>query len=279
MRVDKALRCWFYAAVNLTWLTAASAVPVPFPQLPPEVQKGIQAELKGGTVGEIEREEEDGKVAYTFEINRSGKSIDYTLNEAGAVVSVEVTLFETPPAVHKTIEAQIGQSAVESIDKTFEDGKVTYEVDWKSKDGAEHSFTVLEDGKLDSVQFILGETPPAIQAAITKEAAGAPVKEISKTFEDNVATYDVTVNRGGADRDFRVAENGTLESRQVLLTEVPPAAQKTIQQTIGNGKIVQIDQSFEKKMGVFPFEVEGVKDGKPFNFSVGPKGRFLGMDE
>jgi hypothetical protein len=32
-------------------------------------------------------------------------------------------------------------------------------------------------------------------------------------------------------------------------------------------------------MGVFPFEVEGRKDGKPFDFSVGPKGRFLGMDD
>jgi hypothetical protein len=27
-----------------------------------------------------------------------------------------------------------------------------------------------------------------------------------------------------------------------------------------------------------PYEVEGRKDGKTFDFSVGPRGRFLGMD-
>jgi hypothetical protein len=35
----------------------------------------------------------------------------------------------------------------------------------------------------------------------------------------------------------------------------------------------------EKKAGVLPYEVTGRKDGKPFNFSVGPRGRFLGMDD
>jgi len=65
----------------------------------------------------------------------------------------------------------------------------------------------------------------------------------------------------------------------VTLKEITPAAQKTIQNKIGDGKILEIDRSFVKKEGVFPYEVQGVKDGKSFDFSVGPRGKFLGMDE
>jgi len=39
-----------------------------------------------------------------------------------------------------------------------------------------------------------------------------------------------------------------------------------------------VDKSFEKRNNDFPFEVEGRKDGKPFDFFVAPRGRFLGMD-
>ncbi len=30
---------------------------------------------------------------------------------------------------------------------------------------------------------------------------------------------------------------------------------------------------------VLPYEVQGRKDGKPFDFSVGPGGKFLGRDD
>ena len=46
-----------------------------------------------------------------------------------------------------------------------------------------------------------------------------------------------------------------------------------------DGRILRIDKSFEPRQGVLPCEIEAHKEGKPFNFSVGPKGRFLGMDE
>ena len=45
------------------------------------------------------------------------------------------------------------------------------------------------------------------------------------------------------------------------------------------GTVLRVDKSFVKERGVDPFEVEGRKDGKPFDFSVGPRGKFLGMNE
>ena len=171
--------------------------------------------MGNGKIGEIGREEKDGEVIYAVEITKDGRSRDYNLDEKGTLVSVEVTLLETPLAVQKTIQIQVGQGTLGSIDKSFDE------------DGVFYDFSVTHDGK---------------------------------------------------DREFSVAENGKLESRQVFLSELSPAVQKTIQQHIGDGKLLRIDQVFEKK-GAFSFEIEGVKDGKPFDFSVGPKGAFLGMDE
>jgi hypothetical protein len=266
------------AAANITLLTAAPGVPIQYAQLPALVQKGLTVQLGNGKLGDIDRDEEDGEVTFTFEGTKAGRTIDYTLDETGALISVEVALGETPLAVQKTVRNQVGQGTLESIDKSFEDGKVSYEFEWKTKDGAEKAATVLEDGKLDSIQVELAETPAAVQATIAKEAAGGQVQEIYKTFDDKAVFYDVTINRGGVNRDIEVAENGRVESRQVFPSEIPPAVQNTIQQSIGSGKLRSINQVFEKKKGGSDFEVEAVKDGKSISFTVGPKGAFLGME-
>jgi hypothetical protein len=55
--------------------------------------------------------------------------------------------------------------------------------------------------------------------------------------------------------------------------------QSAIKEKVGGGKVLRVDKSFEARRGVLPYEIEARKDGKAFNFSVGPRGRFLGMDE
>jgi hypothetical protein len=268
-----------FATASSVLLAAATAAPVQFAQLPPAVQKGITTQLGGAKIGEIDRDEENGEVTFTVEATTGGRTVDYTLDENGTLLSVEVALAETPPAVQKTIQSQVGQGALESIDKSFEDGRVSYDVDYKTKEGAERYLTVLENGQLDSIEVDLTETPPAVQATVAKESAGGQVKSVEKTFDDKAVFYDVTINRGGVNRDIEVAENGKVESRQVFLSEVPPAVQNTIQQTLGPAKLRSIDQVFEKKKGGSVFEVEAVKEGKTFVFSVGPKGAFLGMEQ
>jgi len=92
-------------------------------------------------------------------------------------------------------------------------------------------------------------------------------------------SYYVEVRRDRKLRDFSVAENGKLQSVQVFLSETPAEVQSTIKEKVGGGKVLRVDKSFEPRRGVIPYEVEARKDGKAFNFSVGPRGRFLGMDD
>jgi hypothetical protein len=280
MTFRRVLFTWLGAGVcSVLFVPAAGAEIQPLAQVPPAVQKGIQAQLANGTLGEIDREDEDGETTYTVEITKAGQARDYTLSESGALLRMEVFLRELPPVVQSSIQSYVGQGKVASIDKALDDEAVRYDVEWTTKDGANRSFSLLENGKLESTQIDFSEAPPAVQATITKEAGNGQVSEVVKSFEDNAVFYDVTVNRDSKDRDFTVAEGGKLESRQVFLNELPPPAQTSVQRTIGAGKLLRIDQVFDKKKGVFPFEIESLVDGKPYDFSIGPKGAFLGIDQ
>jgi len=149
------------------------------------------------------------------------------------------TLEETPPAVQKTIRATIGTGKVQSITKKDHHGRATYEVMF-TKIKFSPDFQVREDGKPVTAERIL--------------------------------------ERLTWSRAFTVAEDGALLSMETALAETG-AAQKTILEKVGNGRIISIKKSFEKREKVLPFKVQSAKDGKPFNFSVAPDGRFLGTDE
>ena len=267
------------AGASFVWTASASAAGIPFAQLPPAIQRGVLAQVKNGKLGEIQRQDYAGKVGYTFEITRDGYSRDYTLDENGAPVSVEFFLQETPPSVQKTIQSVLGPGKLGVIEKTLEDGKARFQVEWTMKEGDNRSCTILESGKLESTQVGIKEPPPPVQAAIAREVGTGLLKGVYKSFEGNAVYYDVVVNRGGAeDHDFTVSDRGQLESRQYFLAELALGAQSTITRIIGTGKLLRIDEVFEKRKGGFPFEIESSVNGKPYNFSVGPNGKFLGVN-
>lgn len=280
MVCSRPFRRWFWAGLGFALAVGSSWADVITPaQVPPAVQKAILAQLNGGTVGEINRDEEDGETTFTVEITKAGQGRDYTWSESGELMSMEVFPNEVPTVVTLAIGSVVGSGTIESIDKVLDDGEARYDVEWKTKDGASRSLSVLENGKVESIQVAPAEVPPVVMATITKEAGSDPIQEIIKSFEDDAVYFDVTISRGGQDRDFTVAESGKLESRQVFLGELSGQTRATVQRTIGGGKLLRIDQVFDKKKGVFPFEVESVIDGKSYDFSVGPKGAFLGVDE
>jgi hypothetical protein len=248
-------------------------------QLPPAVQKTVKEELGDSKLVQIEKDEEDGEITYVATRKCKDEDQDFFVAADGTLLSVEVTLDETPPPVQKTIKAQIHDGTLESIEKTLEGNDINFEVAMTTKSGDDRSFTVALDGKLTSVQVTLDEIPPATRKTIEGHIGNGKLVDVFRLTEGTEISYDAEVDHGGKLRDVIVSPSGKLESIQVLLSEIPPEAQKTIQDKIGNGKIIRIDQSFTPRQGVYPYEVEGRKDGKPFNFSVGPRGRFFGIDE
>ena len=239
----------------------------------------MEVQLAGAKVTDIERDD-DGGASYTVSYAaKGGQERDFTVAEDGTLLSVEVMLAETPIPVQRSIKAQVGGGTIEFIEKSFEEDEISYDIDMKRKDGAERSFSVALDGKLQAMQVVLEETPAAVRKTVEASLGMAKLEDIYHVFEEGGTSFYVEVRRDGKLRDFSVAENGKLQSVQVFLSETSAEVQSTIKEKLGNGKLLRLDKSFDARRGVLPYEIEARKDGKPFNFSVGPKGRFLGMDD
>src|ERR1017187_2726479 len=267
--------------VTGTALAVDDAKPVTLSETPPAVQKAIAARIGDGKLDEIDRSNENGETV--FEVNfitKAGDERDFTVADDGTLLSIGVSLAETPPAVQKTIRAQAGGWEVEGINKNVADADISFDVE-VTKDGKENSFNVANDGVLSSREVALTETPAAVQAAIKTQLGDGRLMSIEEDFDPAGNSFDVeAVAPDGGKKSFSVAPDGRLLSEEVTLEKLPPPARKTIREKIGDGKILRIDRSLsERKAGVLPYEVQGRKAGKAFDFSVGPHGRFLGMDD
>ncbi len=244
---------------------------------PTPVQKTIQAQIGDGKMGDITNEADGEETLYDVDLTaKDGSERDFSVAQDGTLVSVEVNLNETPAPVQKTIRAELNGGDLDSIDKNVADTDVTYDVEGTGKDGKTRDFTVDDDGTLSSREVDLSETPDAVQKTIASRLNGDKVESIDENFDDDGKNFDVTIS---ATKSFNVTADGALDSQQVALADVPPRVRMTIDARLGDGTVLRVDKSFEKEKNVFPYKVQGRKDGKPFNFSVAPRGRFLGMDD
>ena len=272
------------AALLALCLPAAALVPsqdaaaIVLAQSPPAVQKTVQANVGNGKITAMSNIVEDGLVRYEVDFTKDGISRDLKVAEDGTLVSIQVALAETPPAVQKAIAAQLGESKLGDIEKTFEGAETNYEVEITTKDGRESQFTLSEAGALLEIEIALSAAPAPVQKTITEQMGNGTLTTLTKIIDQTV-TYEAVFTKDGKEGGVNIAPTGALLSVQITLEQVPPAALKSIQEKVGNGKILSVWQSYEKREKVLPFKVQSVKDGKSFNFSVGPKGRFLGLDD
>jgi len=274
--IARCILAWFFCAAICTAEESRSTVA--FSALPAAVQKAVQ-KLGGTDAADFERVEVEGEVSYDGEITASGRKREISFGEDGTLLSIELAFNETPPAVQKTVRAVIGAGGLVSIYRTFDGGETGYDVTMTGKDGQERAFTVEENGTVSSTEVALAETPAAVQKTVTGQVGAGKLGTITK-YSDEGITYDVEATAAdGRTQEFSVGYDGKMLSIKVTLEETGADVQKTIRGQIGTGKVVRIDKSFEMRKKVQPYEVEAIKDGKPFYFSVGPNGRFLGVDE
>jgi len=270
----------FTVAANGTLLSMEIALV----DAPAAVQKSIKTETGTGTLDSIEKNLDAEDPTYDIAIvTKEGQDRDFTLDEDGKVISQQVALTDLPAALEHAIKAQAGANTIDDVEKLFDaDSSITYQVAVTTKDGATLSFTVNgADGQLESMEIDLADAPAPVQKTITTEMGGGQFESMDKILDPDGVIFEVSYYaKGGRERRFTVGLDGKINSREVDLAGAPAPVQATIKQQLGNGKLLRIDHSFaEKDGGVFPFEVQAEKDGKPFDFSVGPKGKFLGMDD
>jgi hypothetical protein len=247
----------------------------------PAAQKTIQAQVGNGTMGNINETPADGETVYEVDLTaKDGTDRDFSVADDGTLLSVEVEAAEIPAPAQTTVKTLVGDGDLDSIDKNLDDLEMNYDVDWTTKDGRDKSATITGDGTLMSIEVSTNEIPATVKATIMGRMGGGTVNNLYENFDDSGTNFDVEIKRpDGRKNSFTVEMDGSLTSMEINITQVPPGALKSIQERMGDGKILRIDKSFVRRAGVLPYEVQGRKDGKPFDFSVGPRGRFLGMDD
>jgi uncharacterized membrane protein YkoI len=247
---------------------------------PAPVRNAINAQLGQSSLQGVEEDFDNGQPSYVATITSpDGHDHDFTFSSDGALQQIETALAELPPALQAAVKAQAAQGRIEDIEKTFDNGDMTYVATITLPDGRERDFTFEPDGSLSSIEVAFDELPAPLQAAMKAQAGESRIESIDKSFDDGAVSYDATVTMpDGRERDFSLSEQGILLSREVAMADAPAAVQQTISHTLGKGKVLEIDQSFESGRSV-PYEIEGWKDGKPFYFLVSPKGDFLGMED
>jgi uncharacterized membrane protein YkoI len=259
----------------------ADDVTVGLSDTPAAVQKTIQAQIGDGKMGDITKSAEDEDTVYDVDLaTKDGSDRDFSVAQDGTLLSVEVSLEETPAAVQKTIRTELNGGDLDSVDKNLDDTDVSYDVEGTGKDGKEVDFTVDDDGTLSSEEVALKDTPDAVQKAIADKLEGGKVTEIDENFDDDGTNFDVNMTAAdGSSTSFNVTMDGTLDSERIPLDKVPNRARQTIQDHIGNGTVLRVDKTLVRTNRVMPYKIEGRKDGKPYDFSVGPRGKFIRMDD
>jgi hypothetical protein len=271
-------RCFCLISLLLLSVSLSLGVDLALAQLPPAVQQTAKTELAGATPIDIQKGEENGGIDYTITQQTAKGERYFVVSETGTLIGTEVGLEEISPAAQKVIKAQVADGTIDGIEKNLETAELTYDIDFTRKDGSERSLSVSAAGRVTSLELDLRELPEPVHKTFQAHVKGAKIEAIYKVFETNGFYFEVNFQKNGSTREMVIAQDGKPETLQVLLKDLPEAVQKTINEKVAGGKVLRIDKSYTPRQGVQPFEVESTRDGKPFYFSVGPKGRFLGMD-
>jgi hypothetical protein len=185
---------------------------------------------------------------------------------------------QLPPAVWKTIQARTDGRQPSSIQKEDAEGTIIYEVVFSVGGDQERTLTVGGDGTLLSAEISLTEAPAAVQKTIAAQLGDISVDGIERTSADGETSYDVDfTTKAGEERSLSVAEDGTLLSIQVGIDETPPAVQTTIKGNVADGKITQIDKTFDEKTVTYDVGFTP-KSGTEQSFTVADDGRLMSME-
>lgn len=244
--------------------------------LPPAVHKAVMKEVGKGKVDSIEKDTDEDGVTYDVEMTKNGRTRDFTVDDDGKMLEIEVFPAETPKPVHEAIARQVGKGTIEYISKVFDD-EVTFEVDMTAG-GRERTFTVDKQGTLLEMQVFISETPAAVQKTITKLTQTGKVTEITKVLDDGAVSYDVEVENGGKTHVVSIAEDGTVNDTEVSLEELSPELQKSIRDLMGKDKLGDINQATEDGKVIYEVEFDSA-DGNAHYTTVDTNGATLYREE
>jgi uncharacterized membrane protein YkoI len=109
---------------------------------------------------------------------------------------------------------------------------------------------VVTGGMMIASLCLAGETkvkmeslPPAVQAAVKQQSAGATIKGLTKEIEKGKTIYEaeLTVNGHGKDVSFDTTGKVISVEEEVMIDSIPAAARDAINKAVGTGKLAKVE--------------------------------------
>ena len=116
--------------------------------LPPAVQKTVKEQTQNAKLVGLSKEKEGGKTVYELETLLNGKSRDFMIDGAGAILTVEdeVALESIPAAAQQAIQKKVAGGTITKVETLTKGSEVSYEASYTSKSGKKAEYGVNADG-------------------------------------------------------------------------------------------------------------------------------------
>jgi hypothetical protein len=198
----------------------------------------------------------------------------------------EIPFADCPAAVQKTMRDESKGAKIDFVYKETEDGETTY---WASIaiGGKDYEIGIAEDGTLtdlklggdvDEIRFF--DCPAAVQKTFREESKAVGIDDVGKETKFGITIYGAVVPFGGKTYEIKVAEDGTLTEKKLLLEEdevdfsaCPAAVQQTLREQARGGDFGEITRSLGVVRPVYMVDVE--IDGKGYFLEVSEDGLLI----
>jgi uncharacterized membrane protein YkoI len=139
--------CILAGATLAAGLAFAAEKPAKLSDLPPAVQKAIEAQTKGSEIKGFSTETEKGKTLYEAETRLNGHGRDLLFDKNGTLVEVEeeTALDAIPAPARSAIQKKAADGKVLKVEMVTSGSRVSYEAEIE-KNGKKSEFAVKSDG-------------------------------------------------------------------------------------------------------------------------------------
>jgi|GEM_PF-915803 len=163
-------------------------------EVPSGVRAVIEKNAEGGEIKEIEMNNKEGKIFYSADIVKGGKTLELSVAADGTLMKEEneeegkdeqggeqkIDYKDVPQAVKNVAEKNLGATGPFTASVEMEEGAKVYEVQTE-KDGMASSVNVAEDGTLLEIekQIPASEAPKSILSGLEEKFPKAKVQKIT----------------------------------------------------------------------------------------------------
>jgi hypothetical protein len=122
--------------------------------------------------------------------------------------------------------------------------------------------------------------PPAVEATVAAQSAGATIKGFSEEKEDGQTFYEAEMLVNGHSKDILMDTSGAIVEveEEVAIGDLPAEVKAGLSAKADGAKIGKVE-TITKKGRLVAYEAHIVKDGKKSEVQVGPDGKPLDHEE